>query len=110
MSGALLHRIVIVIMLVIATVITRFLPFLIFPAGKEIPEFVKYLGKTLPYATMGLLVVYCLKGISLSAFPFGIPEMLAVTAIMALHWWRGNSLLSIGLGTVFYMFLVQVVF
>lgn len=110
MSGVLLYRIVIVIMLVIATVITRFLPFLIFPAGKEIPEFVKYLGKTLPYATMGMLVVYCLKGISLSAFPFGIPEMLAVTAIMALHWWRGNSLLSIGFGTVFYMFLVQVVF
>ena len=70
----------------------------------------EYLGKTLPYATMGLLVVYCLKGISLTAFPFGLPELLAVVLIVALHWWKENSLLSIGVGTVFYMFLVQVVF
>ena len=105
MSGAGFQRIVIVILLTIATMITRF-----FPAGKKVPDFVEYLGKTLPYATMGLLVVYCLKGISLTAFPFGLPELLAVVLIVALHWWKENSLLSIGVGTVFYMFLVQVVF
>ena len=100
----------IVILLTIATMITRFLPFLIFPTGKKGPDFVEYLGKTLPYATMGLLVVYCLKGISLIAFPFGLPELFAVALIVALHWWKENSLLSIGVGTVFYMFLVQVFF
>lgn len=110
MSGKFLQEILIVALLAIATMITRFLPFLIFPAGKKVPAYVEYLGKTLPYATMGLLVVYCLKGISLTAAPFALPELLAVAAIVAIHWWKGSSLLSIGAGTVFYMFLVQVVF
>ena len=110
MGDAEFQKAMIVILLTIATMITRFLPFLVFPAGKKVPDFVEYLGKTLPYATMGLLVVYCLKGISLTAFPFGLPELFAVALIVALHWWKENSLLSIGVGTVFYMFLVQVVF
>ena len=105
MGDAEFQKAMIVILLTIATMITRFLPFLIFPAGKKVPDFVEYLGKT-----MGLLVVYCLKGISLTAFPFGLPELFAVALIVALHWWKENSLLSIGVGTVFYMFLVQVVF
>jgi len=110
MSSAVIQEILIVTMLVIATMLTRFLPFLIFPAGKKVPAYVEYLGKTLPYATMGLLVVYCLKGVKLTAAPFALPELLAVAAIVAIHWWRGSPLLSIGAGTVFYMFLVQVVF
>ncbi len=110
MSGNVMQEIVIVAVLAIATMITRFLPFFIFPAGKKIPAYVEYLGKTLPYATMGLLVVYCLKDVSLTAAPFALPELLAVAAIVAIHWWKGNSLLSIGTGTVFYMFLVQMVF
>lgn len=92
------------------TLITRFLPFLLFPQGKEMPKYVEYLGRTLPYATMGLLVVYCLKGISVSTSPFGIPELLAVLVVIHLHIWKKNSLLSIGAGTVFYMVLVQMVF
>lgn len=92
------------------TLITRFLPFLLFPQGKKMPRYVEYLGHTLPYATMGLLVVYCLKGISFTAAPFGTPELLAVTAVTALHRWKKNSLLSIGAGTLIYMALVQVVF
>ena len=90
--------------------ITRFLPFVLFPAGKKTPKYIEYLGKSLPYATMGLLVVYCLKGVSLTAAPFGAPEILAIVAIILLHNWKRNSLLSIGAGTVFYMILVQVVF
>ena len=66
----------IVIAMAAGTVITRFLPFLLFPQGKKMPEYVEYLGQTLPYATMGLLVVYCLKGVKLSAWPFGLPELL----------------------------------
>lgn len=96
--------------LVLGTVITRFLPFLLFPAGKKTPKYVEFLGKTLPYATIGLLVVYCLKGISFQAYPHALPELIAVLAIVILHRWKGNSLLSIGAGTVLYMILVQVVF
>lgn len=96
--------------LVLGTVFTRFLPFLLFPAGKKTPKYVEFLGKTLPYATIGLLVVYCLKGISFQAYPHALPELIAVLAIVILHRWKGNSLLSIGAGTVLYMILVQVVF
>lgn len=110
MDGTLTREVLIVAAMVVGTVITRFLPFLVFPAGKGTPKFVEYLGQTLPFATMGLLVVYCLKGVQLAAAPHGMPEILAVAAIVALHRWKGNSLLSIGAGTVFYMVLVQVVF
>lgn len=96
--------------LMAGTVITRFLPFVLFPQGKETPQYVEYLGRTLPYATMGLLVVYCLKGISLTESPFGLPEFIAVAVVAALHVWKKNSLLSIGTGTVIYMVLVQAVF
>lgn len=100
----------IVIAMAAGTVITRFLPFLLFPQGKEMPKYVEYLGQTLPYATMGLLVVYCLKGVKLFAWPFGLPEFIASAAVAALHVWKKNSLLSIGVGTVLYMVLVQAVF
>lgn len=102
--------ILIIAALVLGTVITRFLPFLLFPAGKKTPRYVEYLGKTLPYATIGLLVVYCLKGISIGTAPHGLPELLAVAAIVLLHRWKSNSLLSIGAGTAIYMFFIQVVF
>lgn len=92
------------------TILTRFLPFILFPDGKKMPRYVEYLGHVLPYATMGLLVVYCLKGVSLFSVPFGLPEFLACALVAALHAWKRNSLLSIGAGTVFYMVLVQMVF
>ena len=100
----------IVAALAAATMLTRFFPFILFPPGKKIPEYVEYLGKTLPYATIGLLVVYCLKDINLASEFHGLPELIAVTAIILLHWRKGNSLLSIGVGTVVYMILVQRVF
>lgn len=92
------------------TMITRFLPFVMFPEKKEIPPFVIYLGKMLPPAMMGLLVVYCLKSVSITNSPFGIPELLALTVIALLHKWKGNALLSVASGTVVYMILVQTVF
>lgn len=110
MSQTLFREILIVAAMVMGTVITRFLPFILFPAGKQTPKFVDFLGKTLPFATMGLLVVYCLKGVSVTAAPHGLPELLAVLLIVVLHRLKGNSLLSIGVGTIFYMFLVQAVF
>lgn len=93
----------------LGTMMTRFLPFLIFPEGKEPPEFIQYLGKVLPYAVIGLLVIYCLKDVPGSG-TYGIPEFLAIAFIVLLYRWKKSILLSIGGGTVFYMLLVQFVF
>lgn len=93
----------------LGTMVTRFLPFLIFPEGKEPPEFIQYLGKVLHYAVIGLLVIYCLKDVPGSG-TYGILEFLAIVFIVLLHRWKKNILLSIGGGTVFYMLLVQFVF
>lgn len=92
------------------TQITRWLPFWLFPEDRKPPAWVTDLGKVLPAATMGLLVVYCLKGVSWTAPPHGAPELLAILAVAALHRWKGNVLLSIAGGTVLYMVLVQAVF
>ena len=93
----------------LGTMVTRFLPFLIFPEGKEPPEFIQYLGKVLHYAVIGLLVIYCLKDVP-GRGTYGIPEFLAIAFIVLLHRWKKSILLSIGGGTVFYMLLVQFVF
>ena len=94
----------------LVTAALRFLPFLIFRENRKTPPLVSYLGQVLPYAIMGMLVIYCLKGVSLAAFPFGIPEMIGCLVVILLHIWKRNTLLSIGAGTVCYMLLVQLVF
>ena len=104
------HSIGIVAVTVAMTMLTRFLPFLIFRDGRKTPAIVTYLGKVLPFAIMGMLVVYCLKDVSWLAYPYGIPEILGCAAVAALHIWKRNSLLSIGVGTALYMVLVQFVF
>ena len=71
----------------LGTMVTRFLPFLIFPEGKEPPEFIQYLGKVLHYAVIGLLVIYCLKDVPGSG-TYGIPEFLAIAFIVLLHRWK----------------------
>ena len=93
-----------------AVQVTRFLPFLLFPAGKPTPKFIQYLGRVLPFAVIGLLVIYCLKGVSVTAFPFGLPELIAIILVAVLHYWKSNMLLSIGCGTVVYMLMVQFLF
>lgn len=94
----------------LGTMITRFTPFLLFPENKERPKYIMYLGKVLPPAMMGLLVVYCLKNVSFISGSHGIPELLAILFIVILHKWKNNVLLSIGGGTFLYMVLVQCVF
>ena len=89
---------------------TRLCPFLFFPPGKPIPPVIQYLGKVLTPAVIGMLVVYCLKSTPVREAPHGIPELIAVTTVAVLHVWKRNNLLSIGAGTVLYMFLIQVVF
>ena len=99
--------------ILVAAVITaalRFAPFLIFGRGKETPALITYLGKVLPYAIMGMLVVYCMKDVSFRSAPFGIPEALGCLIVAALHIWKRNTLLSIAAGTVSYMLMVQFLF
>lgn len=102
--------IITVAVVTIGTIITRFLPFMLFPASKPTPKYIQYLGKVLPFSVIGLLVVYCLKGVSLTAAPFGAPEGIAVLGVALLHIWKRNTLLSIAGGTILYMLLIQLVF
>ena len=90
--------------------LTRFLPFLLFPAGKPTPRYVQYLGKALPGAVFGLLVIYCLKNVSLLSGSHGLPELIAILVVAGLHLWKRQMLLSIAGGTICYMLLVQLVF
>ena len=99
-----------VLAVALGCMITRFAPFVIFPDSKEPPEVVTWLGKVLPAAMMGLLVAYCLRNVSLTAAPHGIPEAAALAVVTGLHLWKRNVLLSIGGGTAVYMLLVQTVF
>lgn len=98
-----------ILAVVLGTMVTRFLPFLLFPENKTPPKIVAYLGRVLPYAVMGLLVVYCLKDTVGSAH-YGLPELLAIGFIVVLHKWKGSTLLSIAGGTILYMVLVQRIF
>ena len=92
------------------TVLTRAVPFILFPEGKKKPPIITYLAGTIPAAMMGLLVVYCFKSISLRLPPHGVPEIISIAVTAALHIWKKNVLLSIVAGTVLYMLLVQLVF
>lgn len=104
------QQIITIGMVILGTVATRFLPFLFFPAGKPTPKYIQYLGKVLPAAVFGLLVVYCLKNVSLFSGSHGIPEFLSIAVVAALHLWKRQMLISIAGGTVCYMLLVQLVF
>ncbi len=97
-------------MVILGTMTTRFLPFIVFPAGKPVPKYVRYLGKALPAAVFGLLVIYCLKNVSIFSGSHGIPELISIAAVVGLHLWKRQMLLSIAGGTVCYMLLVQFVF
>ena len=97
-------------MVVLGTLITRFLPFLVFPADKPTPKFIQYLGKVLPAAVLGLLVIYCLRDVSIFTGNRGIPEAICIAVVAAFHVWKRQMLLSIAAGTILYMILIQVVF
>ena len=94
----------------LVTAALRFLPFLIFGENRKTPPVITYLGQVLPFAIMGMLVVYCLKDMTFLSAPFGIPEIIGCAAVAGLHIWKRNTLLSIGVGTVCYMLLVQFIF
>ncbi len=104
------QRIIKIALVVLGTMLTRFLPFLIFPSGKPTPKYIKYLGNVLPSAVFGLLVIYCLKNVSIFTGSHGVPEIISIIFVVILHLWKKQMLLSIGDGTVLYMLLVQFVF
>jgi branched-subunit amino acid transport protein AzlD len=102
------HSAVLVAVMSAFTILLRFLPFLVF--RKRVPPYVAYLGKVLPPAIIGMLVVYCLRSTAVFSFPYGLPELIAVLIVVLLQIWKHRSLLSILAGTAAYMLLVQVVF
>ncbi len=93
-----------------AILLTRVTPFVLFPGGRKTPKYIMYLGKVLPAAIIALLVVYCLQNTTILSYPYGIPEAIAVIAVVLVHLWKRNNLLSIVGGTVLYMLLIQFVF
>ena len=99
---------VLIAVMALVTAALRFLPFLVF--RKQTPAYIVYLGRVLPAALIGMLVIYCLKDVRIASAPHGLPELLAGTAVVVLQAWKRNSLLSILAGTVIYMLLIQSVF
>lgn len=102
-----LHSVLIIAVAALVTAALRFLPFLVFGEKRKTPELITYLGKVLPYAIMGMLVVYCLKDMTA---PFGLPELIGCGIVALLHVWKRSTLLSIAGGTVCYMLLINFVF
>ncbi len=104
------NRYAVFLVIVLVTMLTRFLPFFIFGENRKTPAVITYLGRVLPYAVMAMLCVYCLKGLDFSTPGKYLPELLCTALVAGLHAWKRNTLLSIGVGTVAYMLLVQLVF
>lgn len=110
MTMTLAQQLITIAMVVLGTMLTRFLPFVLFPAGRETPKYIQYLGKVLPGAVFGLLIIYCLKNVSIFAGSRGIPEVISIVLVVGLHLWKRQMLLSIAGGTICYMLLVQFIF
>lgn len=104
------QALILILVMAAITFLMRSLPFLLFPGNKKTPPYILYLGKVLPFAIIGMLVVYCMKNVQITQAPFGLPELITTAAIVLVHVWKRNTLLSIGGGTILYMFLVQVIF
>lgn len=104
------QQIITILLCIVGTMTTRFLPFLVFNEHRGTPEFVKYLGRYLPAAVFGMLVIYCVKDVNVLAGSHGLPEALAILATGAVHVWQRKIILSVAVGTVCYMLLLQFVF
>lgn len=104
------HSLMIIAVVSLVTVFIRFLPFVVFRSDDKMPKALEYLGSVLPGAIMGMLVVYCFKSTAVTVWPFALPELIATIAVIGLYLWKRNTLLSIGIGTVLYMFFVQMIF
>lgn len=110
MAMTLTQHIIMIGMVVLGTLITRFLPFLVFPANRPAPKYIQYLGKMLPSAALGILVIYCFKEVDFLSGSHGLPELICAAVVAFLHLWKRQMLLSIAVGTILYMLLIQFVF
>ncbi len=110
MNMTLPQQIITIAICVLGTMATRFLPFLIFSSKKPTPKYIRYLGKALPSAIFGMLIIYCLKNVHILAGSHGIPELISICTVVTLHLWKRQMLLSIAGGTICYMLLVQLIF
>lgn len=103
-----MKTVIIIAVISVVTMLIRFLPFLVF--RKRTPKYVSYLGRVLPPAIIGMLVIYCLKDITPALYPFGLPELIACACVVVVQAWRRNSLISILSGTIIYMLLIEFAF
>ena len=104
------HAALVILIMGLVTLATRLLPVLIFGRGEKVPDYILYLGKAVPFTAMGLLIVYCLKDVSVVESPHGLPELIALAIVSGTYLWKRNTILSVVVGTVVYMVLVQMVF
>ena len=104
------HALIVLLVMGIVTFATRVVPVLIFGRGEKVPDYILYLGRTVPYTAMGLLIVYCLKDVSVMSGTHAIPEIIALAVVSATYIWKRNVIASVTIGTAIYMLLVQVVF
>lgn len=104
------QQIITILLCILGTMMTRFLPFLVFREDRETPAFVRFLGKYLPGAVFGMLVIYCVRNVDVAAGSRGLPELIAIAVTTGIHLWKRQMLLSIAAGTVSYMLLLQLVF
>ena len=110
MTMPLWEQIITVALCIAATMLSRFLPFILFSSRRPTPRYIQYLGAALPAAIFAMLVVYCLKDVDLLSGTHGLPEFIAIAATVLLHLWKRNMMISMAGGTAVYMFLVQIVF
>ena len=104
------HDLLLILTVALVTLALRALPFLIFPDGRPVPGWITALGKSLPGAVMGMLIIYCLKNVSLTASPHGLPELISIALVVLSYLWKRSTLLSVLAGTLCYMLLIQLVF
>ncbi len=104
------QQIITIAMCVVGTMLTRFLPFLVFRSKRPTPRYIQYLGRVLPGAIFAMLIIYCLRDVSLLQGSHGLPELIAIAVTVGLHLWKRQMLLSIAGGTICYMLLVQFIF
>ena len=105
-----LQVVITIAVVVLATILTRFLPYICFPQGRETPEYIIYLGKVLAPAVFGFLVIYCLRNVQFTGGNYGIPEIISIVVVVITYVWRRQMMLSMAAGTALYMVLVQTVF
>lgn len=103
------QQIITIVLMALVTMLTRFLPFLLFPPGHQTPAYVKYLGHVLPLAVFGMLVVYCLKDVQWLSGSHGVPELIGIAVTIAVHFWKRQMLWSIAAGTATYMLIIHLV-